>query len=141
MSISELYESGTQKNNIAHFAAITKIASIDGEINYEEKELLAKFANKLDINEEQFAEITKNPHKYPIIPANSKEERLMHLFDLFKMIFADHFVDQQEVKLIHKYAIGLGCSEERAKDVIKKSIKIFSGKIDFEDYQYLIEKG
>jgi len=138
MSISEIYESGIQKGNLAHFASMVNMASIDGELNDEEKELLSKFADKLDINQEQHTQIIKNPKKYPIVAANSKEERLQHLFDLFKMIFADHFVDQQEMKLIHKYAIGLGCSEERAMKLIKKSIRIFQGKIDFEEYQYLV---
>ncbi|MHA7058513.1 hypothetical protein ACWGOQ_0014920 [Aquimarina sp. M1] len=38
MSISELYQSGIQKNNIIHFAAIVNIASIDGELHQEEKD-------------------------------------------------------------------------------------------------------
>lgn len=140
MSISELYQSGTQKNKIAHFAAITNIASIDGALNAEENKMLSKFANKLNIGEDEYMQIIKNPDKYPITSVSSKEERLQYIFDLFKMIFADHTMDDQEAKLIYKYAIGLGCSEAKAKEVIKKSIKIFNGDIDFEDYQYLVEK-
>jgi len=141
MSISEIYESGIQKGNLAHFASIVNMASIDGELNVEEKELLSKFADKLDINEEQYSEVLKNPKQYALVAVSSKEERLQHLFDLFKMIFADDFVDPQEMKLIHRYAIGLGCSEERALELIKKSIRIFQGKFDFEEYQYLVGKG
>ncbi|GAA4273152.1 TerB family tellurite resistance protein [Aquimarina gracilis] len=140
MSISEIYESGIQKSNLAHFASIANMAFIDGELNNEEKELLSKFADKLDINEEQYSEVIKNPKQYTLVAVSSKEERLQHLFDLFKMIFADDFVDQQEMKLIHRYAIGLGCSEERALELIQKSIRIFQGKFDFEEYRYLIEK-
>ncbi len=140
MSISEIYESGIQKDNLAHFASMVNMASIDGELNEEEEELLSKFAEKLDISEDQYFQIIKNPKKYPIVAANSKEERLQHLFDLFKMIFADHFVNPQEMKLIHRYAIGLGCSEERALELIKKSMRIFQGKIDFEEYRYLVMK-
>jgi uncharacterized tellurite resistance protein B-like protein len=138
MSISELYESGVQKSNISHFAAIVNIAVIDGQINDAEKSLLIKFANKLDISEYQFTEVMKNPGKYPISPANTKEERLEHLYDLFRMIFADHDIDEPEMKLIHRYAIGLGCTSEKADVLIEKSIKIFKGNINFKDYQYLI---
>ncbi|MFD2562850.1 tellurite resistance TerB family protein [Aquimarina rubra] len=140
MSISKIYESGIQKNNTAHFANIVNMAFIDGEINDDEKELVAKFAEKLNINQEQYDQVLKDPKKYPLIPVSSKEERLQHLFDLFKMIFADHFIDQEEMKLIHNYAIGLGCSKERALKLIKKSIRIFQGKFDFEEYQYLVER-
>ncbi len=140
MSISELYESGTQKNNIAHFAAIANIAIVDGESNDQEKALLLKFANKLDISSETFAEVIKNPGKYPINPPSTTAGRLEYLYDLFKMIFADHEIDEPEMKLIHRYAIGLGCSPDNAKEVIKKSIKIFKGDFDFEEYQFLINK-
>ncbi|GMN08423.1 hypothetical protein MTsPCn5_38120 [Croceitalea sp. MTPC5] len=140
MSISDLYQSGTQKNNIAHFAAITNIAAVDGEVNEQEKKLLFNFADKLNINENQFAEIVKDPSRYSIPSVSSKEERLQHIFDLFKMIYADNEIDEQEEKLILKYAIGLGCSSELAKDIIQKSKKIFEGGLDFEDYTYLLDK-
>lgn len=140
MSILDLYESGTQKNNLAHFAAIANIALVDGAINDTEKKLLFKFADKLNINENQFAEVLKNPSVYPINPPSSRKERIEYLYDLFRMIFSDHTIDEEEERLILKYAIGLGCSSEKADILIKKSIKIFSGKIDFDDYLYLIAK-
>ena len=140
MSISELYESGTHKGNLSHFAALAKIAAIDGQINEEEKKLLIRFADKLNIDGNEFNMVIQNPGIYPINPSHSKEERLHRLYDLFKMIFADHEIDEPEAKLIKRYAIGLGCSLEKADILIKKSIAVFSGKIDFEDYQYLINK-
>ena len=140
MSISELYESGIQKNNIAHFAAIANIAIVDGATNEQEKAMLLKFANKLDISSETVLEVIKNPGKYPINPPSTKEERLHYLYDLFKMIFADHDIDPQEMKLIQRYVIGLGYSSANAQEVIKKSVKIFKGDFEFEEYQYLMNK-
>jgi len=140
MSISTIYESGTQQNNIAHFASIANIAAVDGQINESEEKLLFRFANKLDINEEQIEEILHSPRSYPINPPSSKEKRLEYIYDLFRMIYVDHQVDEKEIKLIHSYAIGLGCTSSTAKEVIEKSIKIFGGEIDFEDYNYLINK-
>lgn len=140
MSISELYESGTQKNNITHFAAIVSIAKVDGQINEKEYNLLSKFARKLDIGEEQFKRIVTKQEGYSINPPSRKSERLEYLFDLFKMIFSDHDIDDEEIKLVKRYVIGLGYSGDMAENVIKKSIKIFRGDIDFEDYQYLINK-
>lgn len=140
MALSDLYESGIQKTNLSHFAAIANIAAIDGKINEQEEVLLQDFANKLDIDEAHYIEVMENPSKYPISPPNTKEERLIHIYDLFKMIYADHAMDEPEARLIYKYAIGLGCTGENAKEVIAKSIKIFGGGIDFEDYKFLIEK-
>lgn len=138
MSISEIYESGEQKKHIDHFAAIANIAVVDGQMNEDESKLLRKFAGKLNIDEHQYVSIVKNLDKYPIPSANSKEERLEYLYELFRMIYVDHKIDEQELRLIHKYAIGLGCNAERAKGIIQKSMKIFGGEISFDTYKYLL---
>lgn len=140
MSISDLYESGTQKKNISHFAAMANIALIDGEINDKEKAILMKFAVRLNISDEQVAKIIKDASGYSVSSINTKDERLEYLFDLFKVIFADHDVDDAEIKLVRRYALGLGCTSSVADEVIAKSIRIFRGDIDFEDYKYLIDK-
>jgi hypothetical protein len=55
------------------------------------------------------------------------------------VIYVDHEIDDPEEKLIYTYAIGLGCSNDWAKALIAKSIKIFGGDIDFDDYKLLIK--
>ena len=42
--------------------------------------------------------------------------------------------------LIEKYAIGLGYTEELAQKLIKRSVEIFKGGLDLEDYRYLLNK-
>lgn len=140
MSFVDLYSSGEHRRNLAHFASIASLAAIDGEVNPQEKVLLDRFARKLDITDSEYAEVLKSDNKYPINPPSTSEERLERLFDLFRIIFADHEIDEEEMILIRKYAIGLGYSSESAKKVIDRSVAIFSGKIDFEDYVYLVKK-
>ncbi|MDP5044653.1 MAG: TerB family tellurite resistance protein, partial [Leeuwenhoekiella sp.] len=82
----------------------------------------------------------ENARKYPINPPNTSEKRLERLHDLFKMIFIDHEIDDHERFLIEKYAIGLGFSAEKSKSLIERSIEIFQGGVDFEDYIYLLNK-
>lgn len=139
MSFVDLYSSGTHRRNLAHFAAIATLAAVDGEINLEERKLLDRFARKLDITEEEYKEVMKAENKYPINPPTSSEERLERLYDLFRIIFADSHIEEQEHTLITKYAIGLGYKPEGAALIINKSIDIFSGNIDFEDYLYLLK--
>ena len=140
MSIIDLYHSGSQGRNLAHFAAIATLAAVDGAVNPEEKKLLDSFADKLNITDEQYKEVMKVENKYPIDPPVSSEERLERLYDLFKMIFADSMIDDEERTLITKYAIGLGYSPQSAKTIIQKSIDIFSGRIGYEDYLYLLKQ-
>lgn len=140
MAIVDLYESSEHKNNIAHFAAIVYLASVNGVITDQEENSIKRFANKLDVSQEEYKLILKNPANYQISPSNSAEERLERMYDLFKIVYADHHIDEPERKLVLKYAIALGYSNEKAQHVIQKSIRLFGGELDFEEYQNFINK-
>jgi len=140
MSFTDLFESGEHSRNLGHFASIANMASTDGEINAEEEKMLRRFARKLDIDESEYEEVLKNPEKYPINPPNTSDRRLERMHDLFEMIFADHAIDDHERFLIEKYAIGLGYSAELAQKLIKRSIDIYQGGLDLEDYRYLLNR-
>ncbi|WP_405379911.1 TerB family tellurite resistance protein [Maribacter sp. LLG6340-A2] len=139
MSFADLYTSGEHRRNLAHFAALATLASIDGEISAEEKALLDRFASKLDITKAEYEEVLKKENKYPIDSTPDSEKRLERLYDLFRIIYSDHTIDDEEMILIKKYAIGLGFTGEKADKVIERSIAIFGGRINFEDYLYLLK--
>ncbi|RFN59341.1 TerB family tellurite resistance protein [Marixanthomonas ophiurae] len=140
MSFTDLFERGEHSRNLSHFASIANIAAIDGELNEEEEKLLKRFARKLDIDEDEYKEVIKNPSKYPINPPNSADRRLERMHDLFEMIFADHEIDDHERFLIERYAIGLGYTAELAQKLIKRSIEIYDGGLNLEDYRYLLNR-
>lgn len=140
MSFKDSYESSDHRNNRAHFSAIVHIALSDGEINEKEKTALLRIAAKLGISDEEYDSILKDPSSFSINPCATREERLQHIYDLFKIIYADHYIDAQEELLIRKYAIGLGFASEMAKTLVKDSIQIFGGGLSFEDYQYLLDR-
>jgi len=140
MSFNDLFDSGKHKKNLGHFASIVTLAAADGTVKPEEEALLKRFARKLDVDDSEFEEILKTPNRYPINPPNNKHERLERLFDLFKIVFIDHSIDEKEDKLVYKYAIGLGFDTDDANRIIEKSKEIFGGKIQYEDYVYLLNK-
>ena len=131
MSIFEAYESGEHESKVSHFAAIVKLAIIDGPINPEEETVLKRLAVKLDVSEEEVKPILKNPGKYHLIPPYSLEERIERLHDLWKIICADHEIDEEERNLIFKYAIGLGFTTEKANEEIEKCMQVFDGDTQF----------
>ena len=139
MSFYELFKKGHQTRNKAHFASIASIAILDGKISEEEQSLLQSLAAKLGVDKSDMANILKNPAQYPIVPSNSAEERLERMHDLFDMIFSDHTIDIKELVLIKKYAIGLGYNTINANELIHNSIEIYTGKISFSEYKYLIK--
>ncbi|MAU15036.1 MAG: hypothetical protein CMH46_05790 [Muricauda sp.] len=140
MPILDLYEHGDHRKNLAHFATLASLAAIDGEINEKEMEILKKFAFKLNITDDQFKEVMKKENKYPIETPHSGEKRFKRLFEFFQIIFSDHYIDEDERKMVEKYAIGLGFDPKKASDIIDKSIAIFTGQIPFEDYYELVKR-
>ncbi|WP_339713493.1 TerB family tellurite resistance protein [uncultured Kriegella sp.] len=140
MSFVDLYGNSEHRRNLAHFAAIATLASTDGSINEQEQALLDQFARKLDITEAEYKEVMDPSKKFPIDPPVNSEKRLERLYDLFKIIFADHHIDDDEMALLRKYATGLGFSGESAEKIIKRSVQVFSGRIDFDDYIYLLKQ-
>lgn len=140
MSILDLFESSEHRNNIAHFAAIVHIAVIDGIINEPEEQVIDSFASVLDITEQEYKDVMRNHTNYPLEPVNNTKKRLCILHDLFTIIYSGHEIDEPELKAIIMYAICLGYSIKKAEEIIEKSINIFSGKIDFLSYKYLIEQ-
>lgn len=140
MSINDLYSSKSPNNNLAHFASIASLAAVDGEIDDEEMKLLVRFAERLQISDKQFKEVMKKENKYPIDPQVSFKERLERFFDLLQIVFTDRHIEEAEEHLLRKYAIGLGFSVAKSEEILQRSIAIFTGQIDFEDYLTLIKK-
>lgn len=140
MSFTDLFESGEHRSNLGHFASLVYLAESHAGLVESELALLQRFARKLNITDDEYQEILKNPKSYPINPPTSAIKRLERLLDLFKVILVDHNIDAHEQVLIQRYAIGLGYSEADAKAIIKRSIEIFTGGLDVEDYQYLLNK-
>jgi len=140
MSVRDLYNSDSSNNKLAHFGSLASLAAVDGVIDESEMSVLKQFAHKLQITDEEFKEVMKAENKYPIDHQVSYEKRLERFFDLMKVIFADNEVSDNEMVLLKRYAIGLGFPTEEADNLIEKSVAIFTGKIDFDDFKYLVKK-
>ncbi len=140
MPIIDLYKHGEARSNLAHFAALATLANMDGIITKEEQELLDYFSRKLGITDAEYKEVMKEENKYPIETPLTHEERMERLYDFFRLIISDFDMQKGQLKAVEAYAIALGFSPAVAKKVVDKSIKIFSGQIDLQDYMYLMEK-
>lgn len=140
MSFEDLFTGGSHKRKLGHFSALANVALVDGPLNPKEEFLLLRFARKLDITELEYNEIVKNSKKFPIFPTHSQEVRLKQIHDIFRIIFADGEIDDEEATFLNRYAIALGFKDAEAKKIIARSMQIFTGGLDFEDYEYLLSK-
>lgn len=135
MSILDLYSSAFLERNRDHFAAIVRIALSDGDINKEEKAFLDRLAQNLNISEEDYKTILKDPAKYPINPPFFYESRLERLYDLTRMVYVDHIADEEETQMLYKLAVGLGFSPGNVKYIISKAYDLVSHNVDLDTFK------
>lgn len=108
MSIEFLFESGERKQDRSHFRNMVLIAKADGVITKEEAELLHKMGQKISLNEAQVNEIIESPKKFAVNPPSSREERFEQIVELIKMVNIDGKIDEAEMKMLEKAAVGIG---------------------------------
>ena len=123
MSFSTLYTSKFKLRNRDHFAAIVRIALADGNISDEEQAFINRTAINLEIEDAEVASIIENINDYPINPPSTKKIRLERLYDLARMVFADHIADEAEKQLMHRLVIGLGFESSQAEAITQKSFE------------------
>ncbi|GAA4276664.1 tellurite resistance TerB family protein [Aquimarina mytili] len=134
MSISDLFDSGFQKRNQDHFAAIVRVAMSDGIITDEEQAFLERLARRLSITEDNYKEILKDYNTHPINPPTSYDMRLERLFDLARMVYADSIKGDDQVVLLEKLSIGLGFKADNAKYVVDKALNLVDKGVDGDTF-------
>ncbi len=134
MSISDLFDSGFQKRNQDHFAAIVKVAMSDGIITDEEKAFLDRLAHRLNISENDYKGILKSYASHPINPPYDYDRRLERLYDLARMVYADNIKGNDQVVLLEKLSIGLGFNPENAKYIVDKALHLVEQEVDGDTF-------
>jgi uncharacterized tellurite resistance protein B-like protein len=120
MSIAHLFESGEMKEHKGAFRNLIMMAKSDGDLSPEEENLLTKMAKKLDLSEEDVEQIRSNPDAYPIHPPHDKEDRHRRLISMIVMAVVDHEIDQEELTILNRLAIGLGYKEQQAAELTNR---------------------
>jgi len=140
MSFSNLFESGFKKRNEDHFAAIVRVAMSDGIINDAEKAFLDRLATRLDITETEYKEILKDYNTHPINAPHSYDKRLERLYDLVRMVWADHIEGPNQVNLLEKLCIGLGFNQDNVKYIADKALNLVHYEVDLDEFTDKMKK-
>ena len=139
MAISDIYSSGEHKRNLGHFASIVKMAKVDDVISEGEQKLLDRAARRLNITDEEYKEVLKNPEKYPINPPIGYDASIERLYRLAKMIYADDAPSKEEVELLKKIATGLTFKMEMIDAIVSEAVHLIMNDNDLEDFTKAIK--
>ncbi len=134
MSFSDLYSLGFKERNRDHFAAIVRVALSDGKISPEEEAFINRLAIHLEIEDREVEEIKNNIENYPINPPHTEQRRLERLFDLSRMVMADHIADEAEQRLMRRLVVGLGFPLDKVEEIIQKAFHLILNGSDEEDF-------
>lgn len=134
MAFSDLYSVGFRERNKAHFASIVRVALSDGHINDTERAFIDRLAENLEITDEQKEEILEDPKKYPINPPVLYEARLERLYDIARMVYADHIAGEEEMAIMMRLGVGLGFTPGNVELIIKKAMYLLSLGVNLETF-------
>ena len=140
MGVSDFNLSGEQSKNIAHFASIVQLALADDVITEGEEKLLKRVANRFHILDDKYKKILESPENYSIKGLHSYDERIEHLYDLAKMIYADDEVTHKEMGVLRKVCIGLGFPIDNVEKLSDEAIHLVLNNTDLEDFTKAIKQ-
>ncbi|UKN02860.1 hypothetical protein K6119_04945 [Paracrocinitomix mangrovi] len=136
MSIADIFEHGERKQDKGHFRNLVMIANSDGELAEAENKLLNVIGSELGLTKEQIEAIKSNPEKYPVIPPADRTERFEQMVNLIQMVQVDGNVDDAEMDILEKIAVGIGYNSIDDVDVESIVALIVRG----EDIEVIIDE-
>jgi uncharacterized tellurite resistance protein B-like protein len=136
MSFSDLFDNEFQSRNKGHFASIVRVALSDGELTNDEKQFLDKLAIQLEISAEEYVEILENPSKFPINPPVLHTQRLERLYDLARMVYADHVLGPKQKAILNRFALALGFTPSNSSYIVDKSLSLLVLNVDLDTFMY-----
>lgn len=140
MGLSDYNLSGKQKRNIEHFASVVRLAMADNIITEGEEKLLKRLAKRFHILEDKYDKILENPSKYPIYTPQSYNERIEHLYDLAKMIYADEEASKEEASVLRRICVGIGFPLENVDKVADEAIHLILNDDNLEAFSKAIKQ-
>lgn len=136
MSFSDLFDNEFKNRNKGHFSAIVRVALSNGQLTPEEKEFLDKLAIRLEISDEEYHEILENPSKYPVNPPVLHIQRLERLYDLARMVYADHVLGPKQKQILTRFALALGFTPSNVGFIVDKALSLLVLNVDLETFIY-----
>jgi uncharacterized tellurite resistance protein B-like protein len=136
MPFSDLFSSEFNQRNKGHFSAIVRVAYAGGHITEQEQKFLDKLAVDLEISEDEYKEILKDPNKFPINAPYLYIERLESLYKLARIVRRDHQLGDLQEHLMVKFALALGFTPGNVNYIVDKALKLVDIQVDLDTFIY-----
>jgi uncharacterized tellurite resistance protein B-like protein len=140
MSYADALLGGDHSKAKSHIRNLIRIAGADGNIDEKEWKLLIRIARKFELSEEDVQDIMEKIDSMSFTPPANKEDRNLQLYNLGRMVMADGVKDDEELKKINRFAVGLGYKSEVVPGLVDRVIEMIESGSASDDAIEAIQK-
>lgn len=130
MKFTEYFDSVDKKKRMSHVLNLIYLAMSDGVLDKRELELINVLSNEYGLSKDEYKRIIKRPESIKFHVPKSRDERLMQLCDMVKVMFVDGEIDESEIDFCKNIAKKLEFQAEIIDIIILKAIELLNRKID-----------
>jgi len=112
MNFTDFITNRGKRINKEYFINLIQVSKTDGKINDPELELLHKEGRKFGLTDPEIDKLISSETHHHYVAPYSLSEKFEHLYNIAEMILADDIVKESEMKMIRKFAIEAGFSDE-----------------------------
>jgi hypothetical protein len=103
----------------SHFLNLYAMALTDSQFDEKEIYLLYKISEEKGVPKGEIDNLLLNPATLRFHFPENVEERIEYLYDYAKMILADGRVDDNEMKMLEKFCLRMGFSQENNASIME----------------------
>ncbi len=137
MNFSDFITHHGKRVNKEAFIHLLQVACTDKKITDEEYKILHKEGKRFGLTDPEIDLLIETEREHHYHQPYSLHEKFEHLHMVAEMIIADDVVDENELKMLRKFAIEVGLNYDKIDDLIKLLI---DGVINNEDEEALYGK-
>ena len=119
MNFSDFITNHGKRVNKEHYIHLIQVSKIDGKINPAEMEMLHKEGRKFGLTDPEIDKLINSEIHHNYHPPYSLKDKFEHLYNVAEMILADDVITDSEKRMIKRFAIEAGFSDEIIEGLIK----------------------
>ena len=119
MSFSDLITHHGKRVNKEAFIHLLQVACTDKKITEKEYKILHKEGRRFGLTDPEIDLLIETERDHHYHQPYSLHEKFEHLYMVAEMIIADDVVDENELKMLRKFAIEVGFNYDKIDDLIK----------------------
>jgi uncharacterized tellurite resistance protein B-like protein len=119
MNFSDFITDSGKRVKKVHFIHLVQVAEIDGKIDKSEMEFLHREGKKFGLTDPEIDTIIDKEKDFHYVPPYSLAEKFDELYNIAVMILADEVITESELRMIRRYAIAAGFSDDAIEGLIQ----------------------